>query len=138
MITVEEISTRVFTILQKSEVKQLITGVIDYSRHDYTKEDVIIISKGSDGEDNRRLGSIVLNIHVPDLKSGKSTIKYDINFPRLIAIRKAVIAVLQSHYEIGSGYNWTVGRLDPPMQEVGQNEHFLAVYLDITIRNKKQ
>ena len=43
MITTEEIAVRVYQLLQKSQVKNLITGTIDYERSDYSKEDVIIV-----------------------------------------------------------------------------------------------
>ena len=50
MITTEEIATRVYAMLQASEVKNFISGVIDYERNDYTKEDVIIVPHTIDGE----------------------------------------------------------------------------------------
>ena len=36
MITTEEIATRIYAMLQASEVKNFISGVIDYERNDYT------------------------------------------------------------------------------------------------------
>ena len=66
MITTEEIATRVYAMLQASEVKNFISGVIDYERNDYTKEDVIIVPHTIDGEASVRYGQINVNIHVPD------------------------------------------------------------------------
>ena len=53
-------------MLQASEVKNFISGVIDYERNDYTKEDVIIVPHTIDGEASVRYGQINVNIHVPD------------------------------------------------------------------------
>lgn len=138
MITTEEISVRVYQLLQESQVKTMITGVIDYERSDYSKEDVIIVPHAITGEDSIRFGQINVNIHVPDLvkKTGKNSV-YKINFPRLIAIRAKVIEVLKNHYEMGKGYNWTIGMLNPPIKEREQNEHFVSVALELTVRNKK-
>ena len=66
MITTEEIATKVYAMLQASEVKNFISGVIDYERNDYTKEDVIIVPHTIDGEASVRYGQINVNIHVPD------------------------------------------------------------------------
>lgn len=138
MITTEEIAVRVYQLLQKSQVKNLITGTIDYERSDYSKEDVIIVPHSITGEDSIRFGQINVNIHVPDLvkKTGKSPV-YKTNFPRLIEIRAKVIEVLKNHYEVGKGYNWTIGMLNPPIKEPEQNEHFVSLALELTVRNKK-
>lgn len=138
MITTEEIAVRVYQLLQKSQVKNLITGTIDYERSDYSKEDVIIVPHSITGEDSIRFGQINVNIHVPDLvkKTGKNPV-YKINFPRLIEIRAKVIEVLKNHYEVGKGYNWTIGMLNPPIKEPEQNEHFVSLALELTVRNKK-
>jgi len=119
MITTEEIATRVYQMLQESEVKTMISGVIDSERNDYTKEDVIIVPHTIDGEGSVRFGQININIHVPDIAKpmGKGKSVHRINFPRLIEIRAKVIEVLQNHYEVGKGYNWNVGRLNPPIKE---------------------
>ncbi len=138
MITTEEIATVAYNLLQESEVKSMISGEIGYERNDYTKEDVIIVPHTIEGEGSVRNGQVKVNIHVPDLvkKSGKQPV-YVTNFPRLIAIKKAVIDVLKSHYESGTGWNWTIGALDPPIKEPGQNEHFVSLALEITVREKK-
>lgn len=138
MITTEEIATRVYQLLQGSEVKTMISGVIDYERNDYTKEDVIIVPHTIDGEGSVRFGQININIHVPDIAKpqGKGKSVHRINFPRLIEIRAKVIEVLQSHYEIGKGYNWTIGRLNPPIKEQQHDEHFVSLALELTVRNK--
>ena len=98
MITTEEIATRVYQMLQESEVKTMISGVIDYERNDYTKEDVIIVPHTIDGEGSVRFGQININIHVPDIAKpmGKGKSVHRINFPRLIEIRAKVIEVLQN------------------------------------------
>ena len=111
MITTEEIAVVAYNMLIQSDVASMISGQIDYERNDYTKEDVIIIPHTIQGE-----GS---------------------NHPRLIAIRKAVINVLKNHYESGEGWNWYIGRLNPPIKEQGHDEHFVSLALEITVRNKK-
>lgn len=139
MITTEEIAVRVYQLLQKSQVKKMITGTIDYERSDYSKEDVIIVPHSITGEDSIRFGQINVNIHVPDLvvkKAGKNPV-YKINYPRLIEIRAEVIEVLKNHYEVGKGYNWNIGMLNPPIKEPEQNEHFVSLALELTVRNKK-
>ena len=138
MITTEEIAVRVYQLLQKSQVKNLITGTIDYERSDYSKEYVIIVPHSITGEDSIRFGQINVNIHVPDLvkKTGKNPV-YKTNFPPLIEIRAKVIEVLKNHYEVGKGYNWTIGMLNPPIKEPEQNEHFVSLALELTVRNTK-
>nr|UWI25154.1 MAG: hypothetical protein [Bacteriophage sp.] len=138
MITTEEIAVRVYQMLMESEVKTMITGSIDYERNDYSKEDVIIVPHAIDGEESVRYGQINVNIHVPDIASKrKNTTVYRIDYQRLIAIRKQVIAVLQNHYEVGSGYNWNIGLINPPIKEPEHNEHFVSIALEITVREKK-
>lgn len=139
MITTEEISVRVNHLLQESQVKGMITGSIDYERSDYSKEDVIIVPHAITGEDSVRFGQIKINIHVPDIAKknpGKNPV-FKTDFKRLIEIRAKVIEVLKSHYEIGMGYNWTIGLISPPLKEPDHDEHFVSVSLDITVRNKK-
>lgn len=138
MITTEEIATRVYQMLQESEVKTMISGVIDYERNDYTKEDVIIVPHTIDGEGSVRFGQININIHVPDIAKpmGKGKSVHRINFPRLIEIRAKVIEILQNHYEVGMGYNWNIGRLNPPIKEQNHDEHFVSLALELTVRNK--
>lgn len=138
MITTEEIATRVYSMLTDSEVSTLISGVIDYQREDYTKEDVIIVPHTIQGERSVRFGQIKINIHVPDLpkSKGKNAV-YRTNFPRLIEIRSKVIEVLNSHYESGEGWNWTIGDLMPPIKEPEHNEHFVSLPLELTVRKKR-
>ena len=138
MLTTEEIATRVYQMLQESEVSTMISGVIDYERNDYTKEDVIIVPHTIDGEGSVRFGQININIHVPDIAKpmGKGKSVHRINYPRLIEIRAKVIEVLQNHYEVGKGYNWNVGRLNPPIKEQNHDEHFVSLALELTVRNK--
>ncbi|MBM6734463.1 hypothetical protein H7U35_04360 [Mediterranea massiliensis] len=138
MITTEEIAVRVYQMLVGSEVKTMITGSIDYERNDYSKEDVIIVPHAIDGEESVRYGQINVNIHVPDkVKKRTNPPVYRIDYQRLIDIRKKVIAVLQNHYEIGSGYNWNIGLFNPPIKEPDHNEHFVSIALEITVREKK-
>lgn len=144
MITTEEIAVRVYQLLTESEVKDMITGSIDYERNDYDKEDVIIVPHAIDGEYSVRNGQINVNIHVPDivfqkpLCGGENTkAVYRIDFQRLTAIREKVIAVLQNHYEKGKGYNWSIGLINPPIKEPEHNEHFVSIALEITVREKK-
>lgn len=137
MLTTEEIAIRVYQMLTKSIVKTMISGIIGYERSDYTREDVIIVPHTIDGEGSVRFGQINVNIHVPDIvvpiEKGKSV--YKINFRRLIEIRARVIEVLQNHYEVGKGYNWNIGRLNPPIKEQDHNEHFVSLALELTVRN---
>lgn len=135
MITTEEISIRVYQLLQESEVKTMINGVIGYERNDYAKEDVVIVPHTIDGEGSVRFGEIKVNIHVPDIVNKRKSV-YTTNFQRLIDIRSKVIDVLKNHYEIGKGYNWSIGRLNPPIKEQNQNEHFVSLSLEITVREK--
>lgn len=137
MITTEEIAIRVFQMLQESEVETMITGTVDYERNDYSQEDVIIIPHTIDGEGSVRYGQINVNIHVPDLtiKVGGKPVKRT-NTKRLIEIRAKVIEVLQNHYELGMGYNWTIGRLNPPIKEPDHDEHFVSLALELTVRQK--
>lgn len=116
----------------------MISGVIDYERNDYTKEDVIIVPHTIDGEGSVRFGQININIHVPDIPTpaGKGKSVHRINFPRLIEIRAKAIEVLQNHYEVGKGYNWNIGRLNPPIKEQNHDEHFVSLALELTVRNK--
>lgn len=140
MITTEEIAVRVYQMLMESEVKTMITGSIDYERNDYSKEDVIIVPHSIDGEESVRYGQINVNIHVPDIvckHTEQDPPVYRINYQKLIAIRKQVIAVLQNHYEQGSGYNWNIGLINPPIKEPEHNEHFVSIALEITVREKK-
>lgn len=135
MITTEEISVRVYQLLQESEVKTMINGVIGYERNDYSKESVVIVPHTIDGEGSVRFGEIKVNIHVPDI-ANKSKSVYSTNFQRLIDIRAKVIEVLQNHCEVGKGYNWTIGKLNPPIKEQNHNEHFVSLGLEITVRQK--
>lgn len=137
MITTEEIAVRVYQMLQESEVKTMISGVIDYERNDYAKEDVIIVPHTIAGEDDVRFGQINVNIHVPDLPkrvNGKTVFRT--HFKRLIEIRSKAIEVLQNHYEHGQGYNWNVGLINPPIKEPDHDEHFVSFALEITVRDK--
>ncbi|MDD6913732.1 MAG: hypothetical protein PUJ18_10210 [Phocaeicola plebeius] len=135
MITTEEIAVRVYQLLQESEVKTMINGVIGYERNDYAKEGVVIVPHTIDGEGSVRFGEIKVNIHVPDI-ANKSKSVYSTNFQRLIDIRAKVIEVLQNHCEVGKGYNWTIGKLNPPIKEQNHNEHFVSLGLEITVRQK--
>lgn len=139
MITTEEIAIRVFQILQESDVKTMISGVVDYERNDYTQEDVIIVPHTIDGEGSVRFGQINVNIHVPDLTItlGKGKSVKRTNTKRLIEIRAKVIEILQNHYELGMGYNWNIGRLNPPIKEPDHDEHFVSLALELTVREKK-
>lgn len=140
MITTEEISVKVYQMLSESEVKDIISGSIGYERADYSLEDIIIIPHTIDGESSVRYGQININIHVPDIVTSNKTEqhpKYVTNFQRLIDIRKKVIEVLKSHYEVGSGWNWIIGRLNPPIKEQNYNEHYVSLALEVTVREKK-
>lgn len=138
MITTEEIAVRVRQLLVESDLKNELTGQIDYERNDYSKEDIIIIPHTVDGEVSVRFGQINVNIHVPDivLKQKNAKAVYRINYPRLIELRAMAIDVLRNHYEHGRGYNWTIGRLNPAIKEPEHNEHYFSLALELTIREK--
>lgn len=140
MITTEEIAIRVYQMLQESDVKTMIDGVIGYQRIDYTKEDVIIIPHSIDGEGSVRFGQINVNIHVPDIpqKQADGKAVFVTNTLRLVEIRGKVIEVLQRHYELGQGYNWNVGLINPPIKEPEHDEHFVSIALELTVRERKQ
>lgn len=138
MVSTEEISVRVYELLTGSPVAAMISGVIDYERTDYSKEDVIIVPHAIDGEGSVRFGQINVNIHVPDLvDKSKINPTYRTNFNRLIELRKEVITALVNHYEVGKGYNWNIGMLNPPIKEPDHNEHFVSLALELTVREKK-
>lgn len=137
MVSTEEISVRVYELLTGSSVAAMISGVIDYERTDYSKEDVIIVPHAIDGEGSVRFGQINVNIHVPDLVDKSQTNPtYRTNFNRLIELRKEVITALVNHYEVGKGYNWNIGMLNPPIKEPNHNEHFVSLALELTVRQK--
>lgn len=138
MITTEEIAVRVRQLLVESDLKNELTGQIDYERNDYSKEDIIIIPHTVDGEESVRFGQINVNIHVPDIVQKQKNAKavYRINYPRLIELRAMAIDVLKNHYEHGRGYNWTIGRLNPAIKEPEHNEHYFSLALELTIREK--
>lgn len=141
MITTEEISQRVYQLLTAAVTAQTLTisGIVDYERTNYSREDVIIVPHTSDGEASLRYGQINVNIHVPDLvltdpETGETVFRK--NDTRLTEIRAQVIAVLQNHVEPGTGWNWYIGRLNPAIKEQGHNEHFMSLALQIVIREK--
>lgn len=138
MITTEDIAVRVRQLLVESDLKNELTGQIDYERNDYSKEDIIIIPHTVDGEESVRYGQINVNIHVPDIVLEQKNAKavYRINYPRLIELRAMAIDVLRNHYEHGQGYNWTIGRLNPAIKEPEHNEHYFSLALELTIREK--
>ena len=138
MITTEEIAVRVRQLLVESDLKNELTGQIDYERNDYSKEDIIIIPHTVDGEESVRFGQINVNIHVPDIVLEQKNAKavYRINYPRLIELRAMAIDVLRNHYEHGQGYNWTIGRLNPAIKEPEHDEHYFSLALELTIREK--
>jgi hypothetical protein len=138
MITTEEIAIKVFRMLENSEAASMITGTVSYCRSDYTKEDIVIVPHTIEGEKSLRFGVVKVNIHVPDIVRG--TVRnptYTTDFNRIINIRAKVIEVLKNHYEVGEGWNWTIGMLNPPIKEPDHNEHFVSLDLEITVRNKK-
>lgn len=138
MMTTEEISVRVLQLLNEAnDTGRLISGRIDYERNDYSKEDVIIVPHTIDGEGSVRYGQINVNIHVPDIAVNVGGhISYRTDFKRLIEIRSRVMEALRGHYESGEGWNWTIGRLNPPIKEQNHNEHFVSLALELTVRHQ--
>lgn len=143
MITTEEIAQRAYQLLTAAVTAHTLTisGVVDYERTDYSKEDVIIVPHTSDGEASLRFGQINVNIHVPDLTltdPGTGKPLFRIDYKRLTEIRAQVIAVLQNYVEPGSGWNWYIGRLNPAIKEKGHDEHFMSLALQLVIREKNK
>jgi hypothetical protein len=137
MITTEEIATAVYRMLQGSPVATMITGEVTYQRSDYSKEDVVIVPHAITGEGSVRYGVIKVRTHVPDIaRTTDKNPTYTIHFKRLIEIRAKVIEVLGNHYEVGEGYNWNIGLLNPPIKEPNHDEHFVSLDLELTVRNK--
>ena len=50
MVSTEEIGARAYEMLSASNVAKSITGVVDWQRTDYTKEDIIIVPHAISGE----------------------------------------------------------------------------------------
>lgn len=136
MITTVEVANRVWQMLQESDVKAMITGVIDYDRNDYANEDVVIIPHSILGEDSVRYGQVNVNIHVPD-KPTQTQGVFRARRGRLVELRKKVVEVLQRHYEVGKGFDWTIGLISEFIPEQGHNEHYTSIALNVTIREKR-
>jgi len=142
MITSEEIAQKVYALLKASQTAQTgntltISGVVDYERNDYSKEDVIVVPHTMDGESSLRYGQINVNIHVPDLKVElNSTPVFRTDLKRLTEIRTQVVAILQNHVETGTGWNWYIDRFNPPIKEPELNEHFLSLALKLVVRER--
>jgi hypothetical protein len=139
MITTEEIAVEVRKKLLEGNISTMLSGgEIDYERTDYSKPGIIIIPHTIDGEGSVRNGQINVNIHVPDLLVSKSTVNpiYRTYFEKLIALKKAVIEVLKSHYQSDAGWNWNIGLVNPPMKEPKHNEHFVSLALELTVRDR--
>ncbi len=139
MITTEEIAQVVYALLTGAVAggSLNISGRVDYERTDYSKEDVIIVPHTIDGEASLRFGQINVNIHVPDLQkteNGNSVVRTDLQ--RLTEIRSEVVSILQNHVEPGTGWNWYIGRFNPPIKEQGHEEHFVSLALEIVVREK--
>ncbi|HBG40086.1 MAG TPA: hypothetical protein DDW85_01565 [Porphyromonadaceae bacterium] len=138
MITTEEIGLRVREVLLAAKIDKEVAGGVDFYRTDYTKEGVIIVPHSITGEGSVRFGQIKINIHVPDITRSNPKSENPAYVPylkRLIEIRSKVIETLKNHFEIGKGYNWNIGMISPPIKEEEQNEHFVSISLDITVRN---
>lgn len=139
MITTEEIAQVAYRMLTAAKAEGIldITGQVAYERTDYTNEDVIVIPHTIDGEASLRFGQINVNIHVPDLvmeDGGKTVTLTDMK--RLTELRARVIDILKNHVEKGAGWNWYIGRLNPPIPEPGHTEHFVSLALELTVREK--
>lgn len=140
MITTEEIAQKAYQLLNAARTRGAlsISGLVDYERTDYSKEDVIIVPHTIDGENSVRFGQINVNIHVPDLRrkdaTGKTVTRKDDQ--RLTEIRAQVIGVLQNYVEVGSGWNWYIGRLNPAIKEQGHDEHYMSLALEVVVRER--
>jgi len=137
LITTDEIAIRMYQILQESEVKNFITGEIDWVRNDYTKEDVVIVPHYTQGElQSRRLGVIKVNIHVPDLSELVGNDKrYIVNLKRLIEIRQKVVNATKD-VNLGEGWCWNIETFNPAIKEPNFNEHFFSLDYEVIILKK--
>lgn len=139
MITSEEIAQKAYALLKAAQTGNTLTisGVVDYERNDYSKEDVIIVPHTMDGEGSLRYGQINVNIHVPDLQvnlNGTPVARAD--YKRLTEIRTQVVAILQNHVEANAGWNWYIERFNPAIKEPDLNEHFFSLALRLVVRER--
>ena len=139
MKLIEEIAVVVYQKLTQSNdvVTALSGGEIAYKRADYSKPGIIIIPHSSDGEGSVREGRINVNIHVPDIHKGTASHSvYELNFQKLIQLKKMAIEVLRRHYESDEGWNWAIDQMDSPIEEQGHNEHYCTLILEVIIRDR--
>jgi len=134
----EIIGTYIYRLLKESNISNDITGSIGWQRNDYSKEDIIIVPCSITGEGSVQYGQINVNIHVPDKveKSITGDSCYKIDFQKLVTLRSSCIKLLQGHFVPDSGISWTIGQLNPPIKEQDQNEHFVSIAIEVTVRNK--
>lgn len=133
MILSEEIACKVREVLLAAQM----TGVsVEWERKGYDKtKEIVIVPHYADGEGSLRDAVVVVNIHVPD-KFDKTNNRYETDFGALIDLKKSVVSTLKNYVWKGTGINWEVSSLNPPLKEPEHNEHFVSVRVTAHIREK--
>lgn len=130
MITSEDIAI----LVRRELVNALPNATISWQRHDYGEgQEIVIVPHMATGEASIRRAVVKVNIHVPDIyyPTEKS---YETDIKTLNNLKKQVSDILKRHHEIGTGINWQVTSLDPPIKEPDYNEHFVSLNIEAYIR----
>ena len=107
----EDIAVKVREVLLAAHIDGV---AVVWSRHGYdTDDEIVIVPHHSDGEGSMRDAVVMVNIHCP------------------------VVDALKNHVWKGTGINWEVTNLTPPLQEPDHHEHFVNVRVVAHIREKQ-
>ena len=132
MITSEDIAINVRAVL----VESCPNLTVSWQRHDYEKtNEVVIVPHIAMGEASIRTVVVKVNIHVPDIYDACSNC-YEKDLATLNTLKKQVTEALKRHVLIGTGINWRITSLDPPIKEPDHNEHFASVNIEAYIRER--
>ena len=127
----EDIAVKVREVLLAAQISG---ATVEWSRHGYdTTSEIVIVPHYSDGEGSVRSAVVMVNIHCPDKFDGKA---YETDFNRLTSLKKSVTGALKNYVWKGTGINWEVSSLSPPLQEPDHHEHFVNVRVTAHIREK--
>ncbi len=130
MTTSEEIAIQVRSVLMNACPDLLVS----WQRHGYEKtNEVVIVPHTCTGEGSIRIAVVKVNIHVPDIYDTENKC-YEVDYATLIALKKSVSDALKRHVLPGTGINWVITSLDPPIKEPQYNEHFVSVNIESYIR----
>ena len=128
----EDIAVKVREVLLAAHIDGV---AVVWSRHGYdTDDEIVIVPHHSDGEGSMRDAVVMVNIHCPDKFDGNA---YEANFNRLTSLKRSVVDALKNHVWKGTGINWEVTNLTPPLQEPDHHEHFVNVRVVAHIREKQ-